>query len=67
MGEHGSDRESKTGVDRCKIATTLAWERLGPKTKLTSTATVPPSAEAITAEWLTSVLCVGTDAKVATV
>jgi hypothetical protein len=40
-----------------RIGASIAWERLGPRRRLKSAATVPPSAESITPEWLTAALC----------
>jgi hypothetical protein len=46
-----------TAADAGRIATAILWERLGPAPRLHSAAAVPPSAESITADWLTKVLC----------
>ena len=40
-----------------RIARSILWERLGPTPRLDSADAVPPSAESITADWLTKVLC----------
>ena len=40
-----------------KIAGSIAWERWGPSPSLDTAATVPPSAEAITPQWLTLAVC----------
>lgn len=40
-----------------KIAGSIAWERWGLSPSLDTAATVPPSAEAITPEWLTLAVC----------
>lgn len=40
-----------------RIATSIAWERWGSSPVPVSAKTVPPSAESITRQWLTSVLC----------
>jgi thiamine kinase-like enzyme len=40
-----------------RIAGAILWERLGPSPRLHSAAVVPPSAEGITADWFTKVLC----------
>jgi Phosphotransferase enzyme family len=44
-------------ADIGRIATAILWERLGPAPRLQSAAVVPPSAQTITADWLTKVLC----------
>jgi thiamine kinase-like enzyme len=43
------------------IASSIAWERFGPGARLITAEAVPPSAEAITPQWLTSVLCRNVD------
>jgi thiamine kinase-like enzyme len=47
--------------DTASIASSIAWERLGPSPRLITAEAVPPSAEAITPQWLTSVLCRNVD------
>lgn len=41
------------------VVTTVARERLGPRIHVSKGSEVPPSAEALTTEWLTHVLCAG--------
>jgi hypothetical protein len=47
--------------DTASIASSIAWERLGPSPRLITAEAVPPSAEAISPQWLTSVLCRNVD------
>jgi len=44
-------------LDTGRIARAVLWEHIGPSPRLHSAARVPPSAESITADWLTKVLC----------
>ena len=44
-------------ADTGRIAGAILRERFGPTTRLDSAEAVPPSAESITANWLTKVLC----------
>jgi Phosphotransferase enzyme family len=43
--------------ETARIAGAILWERVGPTPRLDSAEAVPPSAESITADWLTQVLC----------
>ena len=45
------------GAETARIMSSILWERLGPPTRLSTAEVDSPSAESITPEWLTLVLC----------